>query len=252
MAYDVYVTAPELNAIIRTDMHSDRMKIITSELREPQGIAFGPDNSLYVIEGTAGQLTVVDSGGKARKHAGGFSGPKGIAVDNDGNVYVCEGAGDSIKVVDSKGTVRTVVQGCGQPWFVAFDGKQSLYCSGGPNHDLRRYDLQGKGGLFHTLTAAATGVACDGSGNVYVSGEYTDRREPYIARFEPSGAGALFFKDIPNGKLTVLGYTGNGYLIYSPHGLTVGLWKSSDWSFVRHSAWATYAATPRDFDFPPS
>jgi len=180
----------------------------------------------------------------------------GLAFDGDGNCYVAESVGDCIKVIDSKGTTRTLATGLGNPHYVAFDGKQNFYCGGGPNHHVFRVDLQGNKALFHDLTAPASGIACDADGNIYVSGERITRHGypsvPYIARFTPSGGGEVHARGIENGNITVYGSTINGYLIYSIALNTIGTFRTQEWSFVRRSAWVEYAATPRDFSFPPS
>jgi len=49
MSNFVYASATALNAIIRTDLHSDEMKIFAADLRKPRGIAFAPDNTLYLV-----------------------------------------------------------------------------------------------------------------------------------------------------------------------------------------------------------
>ncbi|HYO75590.1 MAG TPA: hypothetical protein VE010_03940 [Thermoanaerobaculia bacterium] len=105
---------------------------------------------------------------------------------------------------------------------------------------------------FHVLNRAATGVACDREGNVYWSGEYDDRDTPYIVRFDTNHNGAVLLRGERAGRMTVLGYTNNGYLIYSFLGTVVVTFRTEEWSFVRRSAWAEYAAVPPDFSYPPS
>jgi len=256
MSNFMYASATALNAIIRTDLLADEMKIFATDLRAPRGIAFAPDNTLYLVEDRAAQLSVVDGNGKTRKHAGGFAAPMGLVFDGAGNGYVAESVGDSIKVVDAKGTVRTLATGLGNPRYIAFDGKQNLYCTGGPNRDMFRVSLDGEKSRFVEITAAATGIACDAAGNVYVSGERITERGrpsiPYIAKFTPSGQGQVHVRGMENGNITVYGSTNNDYLIYSVAANTIGTFRTQEWSFVRRSAWVEYAATPRDFSFPPS
>jgi sugar lactone lactonase YvrE len=254
MSTHVFATAPFLNCIVRTDMDRGDMQVLAPGLRYPTGIAFAPDNTMYVVESRAGQLSIVDDKGAVRKHVDGLSGPGGIVFDNAGNLYIADAGSDSIKVIDAGGTMRTLATGTARASRIGFDGSKYLYVAGGGNFLVNRFDLQGNGGLFHTLTAAATGLACDADGNVYVSGERTkfDRQPnyPYVAKFNRAGEGQVFINGQTGGVVTVLGSTGNGFLIYTFLGTVIALWKTSDWSFVRSSAWAEYAAVRRDFNFP--
>jgi sugar lactone lactonase YvrE len=250
----VYSSAPALNAIVRTNMRSDEMKLFATDLHSPQGLGFAPDGTLFVVEGASGQLSVVDGNGKTRKHADGLVGPTGLAFDATGGCYVIESVGDCIKWIHPDGTAATIASGIGNPNYVAFDGVQNFYCGGGPNHHVYRVDLFGHKTLFHELNAPASGIACDADQNVYVSGERITGQgasKPYIARFTPAGDGQVFAYGTDRGSITVYGSTANGYLIYSIGPNTIGTFRTQEWSYVRRTAWAEYAATPRDFSYPP-
>ncbi len=254
MSNFIYASASALNAIIRTDMRSDEMKLFATDLRTPQGIGFAPDGTLYVVEGTAGQLSVVDGNGKTRKHAGGLTAPMGLAIDSIGHCYVAESVGDSIKHIGSDGKMSTIATGLGNPHYLAFDGSQYFYCGGGPNYHVYRVDMWGNKTLFHELSAPASGIACDAGGNVYVSGERVTQQGssvPYVARFTPSGEGQVHMRGSERGTITVYGSTVNDYLIYSIGPNTIGTFRTQEWSFVRRSAWVEHAAAPPDFSFPP-
>lgn len=250
MSSDLYVSAPALNAIIRTDMDRDGMSIVASGLRGPGGIVFAPDGTLFVAETGGGCVSVLEKSGKTREHVSGLSRPAGMAIDTNGNLYVACAGSDSIEVIATDGTRRTLATGAGRPQFLAFDGTRYLYADAGSNRQVNRFDLNGARSEFHVLNQAATGIACDRDGNVYWSGEYDDRRTPYIVRFDTAHNGAVLIRGERAGRLTVLGYTNNGYLIYSFLGTVVVTFRTEEWSFVRRSAWAEYAAVPPDFSYP--
>jgi DNA-binding beta-propeller fold protein YncE len=251
MSNDIYATVPQLNAIVRTDLGRGRMNVVTSTLSGPAGLAFAPDHTLYVAERGAGRLSVVDDKGQTRTHASGLGRPGGMAVDAAGNVYVTDDASDSIKVIDTKGAVRTLVTGTAKATRLAFDGSQNLYVGAGSDLTLFRFDLQGQGGPFHTLTKWPTGIACDPAGNVYVSGEYLPDPKPVIAKLDRSGRREVLMTGERAGSLTVLGWTVDGYLVFSSHATTLTLWRSPQLNYVRSTVMADTTAVRPDFTFQP-
>jgi sugar lactone lactonase YvrE len=245
----IYASAPYLHAIVRSDMDGD-LDIVTTELPRPRGISVAADGTLFVTDIQTGWLHAVDPKGKVRKHAGPFSWPSGLAVGKDGNYYVADSRG--IVMVEPEGTTRVFAEIGGQE-FIAWDGKnQYFYCAKG--RTVTRVDLDGKSSKFHELTDYATGLACDLEGNVYTSGEH--RTDPgvrgalwYIARFEPSGAGRVYIDGGPL-EIRVLGYSSAGYLLFSTHPRTIGVARTENDQYIRNSAFAEYAATPADFQYP--
>lgn len=97
--------------------------VVASGLNNPRGLAFGPDNALYVVEsgiggtgpsivlgdgelaqyGSAGALTKIQNGQQTRiitglpslapSNGGGATGPSSIAFDSNGKAYVITGLG---------------------------------------------------------------------------------------------------------------------------------------------------------------
>jgi sugar lactone lactonase YvrE len=99
--------------------------------------------------GTAGEFGSEDGTGSAAR----FDGPCGLAIDSSGNVYVADSANSVIRKITSSRVVTTLA---GTAWeFGSEDGTGSAARFNGP-----------------------TGVAVDGSGNVYVAdnGNHTIRK----------------------------------------------------------------------------
>ena len=129
--------------------------------------------------------------------------PSGVAVDNAGNVYIAGYYSQRVRRVDTTGTITTIT-GTGEPGYggddgpavearlsfptgVAVDNAGSLYVTDTGNHRVRRIDTAGTittfagtgemgQGIDGGLTVAVetplplgkpTGVAVDGSGNLY-------------------------------------------------------------------------------------
>jgi hypothetical protein len=147
------------------------------------------------LAGSPGNTGSADgSGGSAR-----FNIPTGVAVDSSGNVYVADSGNLTIRKVTSGGDVTTLAGTPGQtgladgtgsaalfgcPSGVAVDSGGNVYVADSLNHVIRKVttggavttfagipgqpgyaDGSGNAALFNT----PTGVAVDGSGNVYVA-----------------------------------------------------------------------------------
>ncbi len=154
-----------------------------------------PLGVVSVLAGTPGVSGSVDGPGITAL----FSGPQGIAVDNAGNVYVADTGNHTIRKVSSGGSVVTLAGLAGNPGNadgtgtgahfynpegVAVDGSGNVYVADTWNHTIRKITaggvsstlagLAGTFGTFDGTTSGArfngpTGVAVDGSGNVYVA-----------------------------------------------------------------------------------
>jgi len=138
----------------------------------PEGVAFDGSGNLYVtdygnntirkitpggivstVAGLAGQSGSADGSGSAAR----FNDPAGVAVDRNGNVYVADQVNSTIRVITSGGVV-TFAGSAGQ---------------------MGSADGTGSAASFDILT----GLAVDGSGNVYVA----DYGNNNIRKITPDG-----------------------------------------------------------------
>ena len=171
-----------------------------------------PSGNITTIAGNGRQGSAGD-GGPAT--AAQLSIPNDVAVDAGGNIYVTEGGGNRVRKIDATGTISTVAgtgaegsEGDGgpateaqlnRPNAIAVDADGNVFIGEYSGYRVRKIDTLGtittiagigsKGGAGDGGPATAaqfnfiSGLAVDGSGNVYVS----DMNEARIRRIAPDG-----------------------------------------------------------------
>ncbi|MGD1032709.1 MAG: immunoglobulin domain-containing protein, partial [Opitutaceae bacterium] len=175
-----------------------------AQFNAPYGVAADASGNVYVADSANYVIRKITSGGVVTLLAGNpnvagnldgtgsgaeFGSIRGIALDGSGNLYVTDYTYGTVrKVVISSGTSSTLVPasaGLKQPVGIVFDPTSgSLYVADTGNYVIRKVTTGGSvsvyagsvgasGGTNGTGTGAQfsypTGVAVDGSGNVYVA-----------------------------------------------------------------------------------
>ncbi len=129
-----YLSVPYDGRVYRVDVESGRVTKIDGDIKFTNGIAFGPDNLLYVNETLTGNIysygwknggiagSRVLFGNVIRPDApSGWKGPDGMAFGTDGRLYVAVFGQGDVTVLDTQGRVaeRIPTQGI-LPTNVAF------------------------------------------------------------------------------------------------------------------------------------
>ncbi|MGE4505646.1 MAG: hypothetical protein AB7D51_09885 [Desulfovibrionaceae bacterium] len=83
--------------------------------REPTGLAFGPDGTLYVTEWGADRITTLSPSGQRAVFAAGFGSPSGIAVDKAGTVFAASYGGNAVWRMAPDGTRTRIAEGLRTP-----------------------------------------------------------------------------------------------------------------------------------------
>ena len=164
-------------------------------LNSPYGLAFDGAGDLFITESLGNRVRML-SGGVMQTVAQNASlqTPYGLAVDASGDLFIADGADNRVLEVSQSGTVQTVdgigTAGYGpnqlaQPRGVAVDAQGNVYIADTENSrilqlttagalvDIAGTGIAGYSGDGGPSSAAAiarpTGIAVDGSGNVYLS-----------------------------------------------------------------------------------
>ena len=146
-----------------------------AQLSSPLGLVLDGTGNLYVTESVKGLIRRIDPegvittiAGTGERGYGGDDGPAaeaqlgsavGLALDGSGNLYVADGSNHRIRKIDSQGVITTIA-GTGErgyggddgpaaeaqldlPTGLALDGSGNLYVADGRNHRIRKIDSQG-------------------------------------------------------------------------------------------------------------
>ena len=171
-----------------------------------------PSGNITTIAGNGEQGSAGDGGAAT---AAQLFIPSDVALDASGNIYIAEGRGNRVRKIDANGTISTVAgtgtegsEGDGgpateaqlnQPSVIAVDAEGNIFVGEYGGYRVRKIDTAGtittiagigtKGGAGDGGPATAaqfnfiSGLAADGSGNVYVS----DMNEARIRKIAPDG-----------------------------------------------------------------
>jgi sugar lactone lactonase YvrE len=156
-----------------------------ARLISPEGIAVGPDGTVYVSDYVGDRVfRLVPGGGYTSIAGGGVEGdgtatrawlnhPAALAVDTQGNLYIADNVGGTVRRVDRRGIISTITTGYG-PQGLAFDSAGVLYV-GTYYGELKGIDQRG------------------GSTSLDLSGLPAPTPQPGYMAFD--SAGDLYFSD---------------------------------------------------------
>jgi sugar lactone lactonase YvrE len=191
----------------------------------PTGVAVDGSGNVYVADQDNNRIRKIDVGGNVSTLAGSgtegyansqgtaarFASPRGVAVDGSGNVYVADTRNNRIRKIDSGGNVTTLAgsgtegnadgQGTGASFYypsgVAVDGSGNVYVT--TSNRIRKIDV---GGNVTTLAGSATGGG-------FADGQGTAARFGYLNGVAVDGNGNVYVADTSNYKIRKIDVGGN-------------------------------------------
>ena len=212
----------------------------------PTGVAVDGSGNVYVADHGNGAVEeimavggVIPASPTINTLGSGFSSPQGVAVDGSGNVYVADTGNNAVEemlavggVIPASPTITTLGSGFGNPSGVAVDGGGNVYIAD-QNNDVGTVEeiVAGTGGATSgTVSSGSTvltlsgnfngpsGVAVDGSGNVYGADSY----DSLVKEIDLSDAPSLSFAtptpvgttDIDGPQTVIVANSGNAVLTF--------------------------------------
>jgi hypothetical protein len=174
------------------------------QFTNPQGITITATGEVYVADANNGRIQRLASDGSFELSWGHYPGagvldqPTGLAVDPSGNTYVTNTTEDIIQKFGPSGSYQLSWggTGCGTGQMkdagaLATDSSGNVYVADTKCESIQKYDSSGTpllsfGGFGDCATSCAdgdvydpSGIAVDGSGDVYVADTGNDRIEKY-------------------------------------------------------------------------
>lgn len=154
---------------------------LTVSLNYVNGIAADAAGNVYLsnfssLDGPGGQvIRIPAAGGPQTDLINGQFSPFGVAVDKAGNVYVTDSfsdvtTGGRLVMIPADGSpMRTVAQGFADATYVAVDAKGNVYVADGQARSVTEFPPGGGAPIAVRSIGFPSGLAVDGSGNIYVA-----------------------------------------------------------------------------------
>jgi sugar lactone lactonase YvrE len=195
---NLFVSDAVSNAIYKITPDGKKSRFATGI--NSTGMAFDRSDNLFVSAGDS--IFKFTSEGLKSTFVSGLGNPIDLAFDGDGNLFVVDMAVTDARVgrwilrFSHDGTKSGFVSGLEDPARVAVDGAGNLFvtevtAADASSHAILQFRADGTKNVFASKLGftRASGLACDHSGNVFVSNDHS------ILKFDSHGTASTFASD---------------------------------------------------------
>lgn len=174
-AGNLFIADPHNNRVVELPAGGGKQKTVGSGLNSPYGVAVDALGNVFIADTENARVVELPAGGGAQVTVPltESNAPTGIAVDPQGDLYVVY-PGDTHVVelpwTGSKWGAQITVPFTGlvNPWAVAADSAGDVFVADLGAADVTEVLADGEQITVSGTSSAASGVALDGSGNLYV------------------------------------------------------------------------------------
>jgi DNA-binding beta-propeller fold protein YncE/tetratricopeptide (TPR) repeat protein len=164
-------------------------------LRDPRGVAVGPNGKVFVADSGADRVLIYDRDGgflsafgEKGSEAGRLRSPESVAVGADGRIYVADTGNDRVQVFTEQGILLCQIGSSGKlpgqlrgPTRVAVDPSDSVYVLDRGNDRIQKFDADAR--YLRELPLNGNDMAVDAYGFLYV----LDGRNGKVIEESPDG-----------------------------------------------------------------
>jgi sugar lactone lactonase YvrE len=136
----------------------------------PNGIASGPDGSVYVADKTSNSLMqfATASASTATTLIAGLSAPAQVAIDGEGNVAVADSGNNRVAIYNKAYQSVSYLTGLNSPAGVVADSAGDLFVADTGNNRIVMYSVSGSMTVIAANVSKPTRLTLDSNGNLYI------------------------------------------------------------------------------------
>jgi len=179
-------------SIVRISPDGHGTPFVTGVLN-PTGLAFSPNDELYVTSRAEGNVYRIDPAGEPVLYAEGMGVATGIVFDTEGSLFVGDRSGTIFKINPNRQIfVYATLEPSPAAYHLAIDGNGTLYVAGptlSSNDIIWAIDTHGNARVWYSGLGRPQGLTLSKDGDIYVAACLHGQRG--VVRITPQGKATL-------------------------------------------------------------